>query len=167
MNRYLALSEIVLGVHLLFILWVALWTLVTWNRFFLRWAHIVSLVYSILLEVLPWPPCPLTILEQALEGRAGMNPYRGLFVLHYLDATVYPNVPQALLVACGVAVCLFKLGLYLRRFWRRQLETGNAGPLRGRPPWAPGGSLASLNCFSNGRAPALHARQRQECLRHA
>jgi hypothetical protein len=81
MSRYLALSEIVLGVHLLFILWVALGALVTWNRPFLRWVHIVSLVYSILIEVLPWPPCPLTILEQALEGRAGINPYRGPFVL--------------------------------------------------------------------------------------
>ena len=121
MSRYLALSEIVLGVHLLFILWVALGALVTWNRPFLRWVHIVSLVYSILIEVLPWPPCPLTILEQALEGRAGMNPYRGPFVLHYLDATVYPNIPQGLLVACGVAVCLFNLGLYARRFRRRQI----------------------------------------------
>ena len=116
----LVLSEIVLGTHLLFIMWVAFGVLVTWNRAFLRWVHIVSLVYSILIEVGPWP-CPLTILEQAQEGRAGMNPYRGPFVLHYLDATVYPNIPQALLVACGVAVCVFNLGVYVRRFRRRQI----------------------------------------------
>jgi hypothetical protein len=100
---------------------VALGTLLTRNRLFLRWVHIVSLVYSILIEVLPWPPCPLTILEQALEGRAGMNPYRGPFVLHSLDATVYPNIPQALLVTFGVAVCVFNLGLYVRRFRCRQI----------------------------------------------
>lgn len=121
MSPYLALSEIVLGVHLLFILWVTLGALVSWNRPFLRWIHIVSLVYGTLIEVLPWPPCPLTILEQALEDQAGMNPYRGPFLLHYLDATVYPDVPQTLLVACGVVVCLFNLGLYVRRFRHRQI----------------------------------------------
>ena len=120
MISYLVWSEIVLGMHLLFILWVAFGAFVTWNRPWLRWVHIVSLVYSILIEVGPWP-CPLTILEQALEGRAGMNPYRGPFVLHYLDATVYPNIPQSLLVACGVAVCVFNLVLYVRRFRRRQI----------------------------------------------
>jgi len=120
MSLYLVLSEIVLGMHLLFILWVAFGALATRNRAFLRWVHIVSLVYSILIEVAPWP-CPLTILEQALEGRAGMTPYRGPFVLHYLDATVYPNIPQSLLVACGVAVCVFNLGVYVRRFRHRQI----------------------------------------------
>lgn len=121
MSSYLALSETVLGLHLLFILWVAFGALVTWNRAFLRWVHIVSLVYSILIEVLPWG-CPLTILEQALERRAGMTPYQGPFVLHYLDATVYPDIPQTLLVVCGVAVCLFNLGVYVRRFRRRQIS---------------------------------------------
>ena len=121
MSSYLALSETVLGLHLLFILWVAFGALVTWNRAFLRWVHIVSLAYSILIEVLPWG-CPLTILEQALERRAGMTPYQGPFVLHYLDATVYPDIPQTLLVVCGVAVCLFNLGVYVRRFRRRQIS---------------------------------------------
>jgi len=31
--------------------------------------------------------------------RGGVSAYRGPFLLHYLDALVYPNIPSNLLVA--------------------------------------------------------------------
>jgi hypothetical protein len=36
--------------------------------------------------------CPLTALENWLEVRGGVSTYRGPFLLHYLDALVYPNL---------------------------------------------------------------------------
>jgi len=55
-------------------------------RFF---AGCISVLLSggILAELLPWP-CPLTLLENWLEGKAGIQPYEGGFLLHYLDKLV-------------------------------------------------------------------------------
>ncbi len=116
---YHALAVAVLVLHLLWIVWVIFGVLLTRRRRALRWFHIASLVYSIFIEVAPWPPCPLTVLEQWLEARGGVEPYHGPFLLHYLDALVYPDVPLTLLIACAVAVCAFNLGIYIYRYRRR------------------------------------------------
>lgn len=120
MNPYSIAAAGLLVLHLLFILWVAFGALVTRNRPLLRWVHIASLIYGILLEILDWS-CPLTPMENWLRGRAGIPMYRGGFLLHYLDALVYPDVPPSLLVLCAVAVCLFSLGIYAVRFRRRRV----------------------------------------------
>jgi hypothetical protein len=111
----------VLLLHLLWIVWVILGVLVTRHRPALRVFHIVSLLYSILSEVVPWPSCPLTFVEQWLEGRAGIVPYHGPFLVHYLEALIYPDIPETLLVGSAVAVCLFNLGVYVVRYRGRHL----------------------------------------------
>jgi hypothetical protein len=115
----LVLAIVVLAVHLLFILWVIAGALVTRRRRALRWLHIVSIVYGVLIEVLPWPPCPLTALEGWLEVHAGVTPYQGSFLVHYLGATVYPDIPVVWLVAGAVLACLFNLGVYGFRYYHR------------------------------------------------
>ena len=50
-----------------------------------------SLIYAIVIELVPWPPCPLTVVENWLEARAGIEPARGPFLVHVLDAIVYPD----------------------------------------------------------------------------
>ena len=119
MNIDLVLAGVVLGVHLLFILWVVGGILVVRRYPKLKWIHIGSLAYSIYIEVVPWPPCPLTVLEQILEERAGLAAYHGDFIVHYLDALVYPNVPLKLLVTLAVAVCAGNL-IYYVATWRRK-----------------------------------------------
>ena len=111
----------VLLLHLFFIVWVMLGTLVTRSRPLLRWLHLGSLVWGILVEVLPWP-CPLTSLESWLSNRAGTGSYQGGFLLHYLDALVYPDIPPGLLTVGGIAVCLLNFGIYTARFRRRQIS---------------------------------------------
>ena len=78
---------------------------------------IASLLYGMAIELGPWW-CPLTLLEQALLDRAGVVPYHEGFVIHYLQAVVYPDLSPVLLTWAGVAVCAFNLGVYARR-WRR------------------------------------------------
>jgi len=107
----------VLGLHLLFILWVVFGALVAFRRPLLRWAHITCLIWGILTELLPWP-CPLTLLENWLETQAGVMPYQGGFLLHYLDAVVYPNISATLLTIAGIVVCVLNLGLYVFSFAR-------------------------------------------------
>jgi hypothetical protein len=113
---YSALATAVLFLHALFILWVVFGALLTRSRPVLRWLHIASLVWGILTEVLPWP-CPLTLLENWLEGRAGIEPYQGGFLLHYLDKLVYPDISANVLTIAGVIVCVANLAFYAQQVW--------------------------------------------------
>ena len=118
MNFYHALAIAVLTLHLTWCAWVVFGWLFTRGRPVLRWSHIASLVYSIFIEIAP-VPCPLTLAEQWCESRAGITPYTQPFLVHYLEATVYPNVPLEVLIPVAVALCLILLGVYVRRFLRR------------------------------------------------
>jgi len=116
---YSALAAAILALHLLFILWIIFGAAVTRGRPILRGLHLGSLVWAILVEVLPWG-CPLTWAENWLEARAGVAPYQGGFLLHYLDALVYPKIPPSLLTLCGVGISVAILGFYAVRFRRRR-----------------------------------------------
>ncbi len=109
----------------MWIAWVIGGALFTRGRSWLRWFHIASLIYGVAIEIGPWP-CPLTVLEQHLETKAGMTAYQQTFLVHYLDAVVYPSVPEALLTWVGVAVCVANLTIYAVR-WRR-VAAGPAQP---------------------------------------
>jgi Protein of Unknown function (DUF2784) len=115
-DLYLAFATAVLFVHALFIVWVVFGAVVTRSRPILRWLHIVSLIWGILTELMPWP-CPLTLLENWLEQKAGVEPYQGGFLLHYLDKMVYPDISATALTAAGLLVCAFNLAIYGSRAW--------------------------------------------------
>lgn len=91
------------------------WT-VTRRRPVLRTLHIASLIYAIVIELLPWPPCPLTLAETCLQARADIEPARGPFLVRVLDGVVYPDLPQWLVIGGAVIVCVAILGVYLRRY---------------------------------------------------
>jgi hypothetical protein len=111
---YRAMAAGVLSVHVAYIAWVIFGAFLTRRRPRLAALHVATLVYGIVMEIFDlW--CPLTALENWLEARGGVAPYRGGFLLHYLDALVYPDVPANLLVAGAVIVCAFNLFIYLRR----------------------------------------------------
>ena len=85
----------------------------------MRWFDILSLIYMLLIENLPWP-CALTVAETRLEELAGIQPYHEPFLVHYLEQLIYPNVSQTLLTWCASAVCVAILGIYALRFLRRR-----------------------------------------------
>jgi hypothetical protein len=113
---YSALAVCVLLLHALFIVWVVFGAFVTRSRPILRWLHIASLVWGILTELMRWP-CPLTVLENWLESKAGVEPYQGGFLLHYMDKLVYPDISATVLTVAGVVVCALNLALYGRQLW--------------------------------------------------
>ncbi|MGH9564762.1 MAG: DUF2784 domain-containing protein [Candidatus Angelobacter sp.] len=120
---YLALAIIVLALHVAFILWVILGAFFTRARPVLCCLHIVSLVWGLLIEIFPWT-CPLTFAETWLERHAGVTPYQGGFLLHYLDALVYPDVPPLLLVVAAAAVVIANIVVYWRRWVRSARAAG-------------------------------------------
>lgn len=97
------------------------WT-VTRGRRVLRMLHIASLAYVIVIELLPWQLCPLAVAETRLEVRAGIEPAHGPFLVHVLNAIVYPDLPEWLVVGVAAVVCAAFLGVYLRRYLRRRVH---------------------------------------------
>ena len=118
---YSVLAISVLFLHAVFILWVVFGALLTRSRPILRWLHIGSLVWGILTELLPWR-CPLTVLENWLEAKAGVEPYQGGFLLHYLDKLVYPDISATVLTVAGVIICALNLVFYGRQIWIARLR---------------------------------------------
>ncbi|MCL6481547.1 MAG: DUF2784 domain-containing protein [Firmicutes bacterium] len=112
------LATAALWLHLFWLLWVICGWLLTPRRPLLRWLHIGSLLYGIVITVGPWP-CPLTLAEQHFQARAGQAGYEESFLEHYLDRLVYPNVPTTWLTWGGVGVCSGILLLYLWRYRHR------------------------------------------------
>jgi|SRR5215470_8916517 Protein of Unknown function (DUF2784) len=113
------LAEAVLFLHLLWCGWVLLGWTVTQRRRLLRTLHIASLIYAIVIQLVPWPPCPLSVVEAWLDARAGIEPAHGPFLVRVLNAVVYPDLPDWLVVGCAVLVCVAVLLVYLRRYHRR------------------------------------------------
>ena len=121
LNLYPALAVSVLFLHVLFILWVVFGAFLTRSHPILRWLHVGSLVWGILTELLPWP-CPLTVLENWLEGNAGVEPAQGGFLLHYLDKLVYPDISSTMLTIAAVIICSLNLAFYGRQIWIARLR---------------------------------------------
>ncbi len=111
---YRAMATSVLSLHAAYIAWVIFGAFFTRGRPWLAALHVATLVYGVIIEIFAfW--CPLTALEKWLEVRGGVSAYRGSFLLHYLDAVVYPTIPPNLLIAGAVAVCVLNLWIYT---WR-------------------------------------------------
>ena len=108
---------LILVLHLAWILWVIFGAFWTRGHRWLTAFHIASLLWGIVVETGPWP-CPLTLTENWLEQRAGLVPWRGSFMLHYLNGIVYPDLSWRLLTLCGVTVCTVNLAVYGWRLWR-------------------------------------------------
>lgn len=105
----------VLSLHAAYIAWVAFGAFFTRGRPRLAALHVATLVYGMIIEIFGlW--CPLTALEEWLEVRGNVPAYYSPFLLHYLDAVVYPDISPNLLTAGAVAVCILNLWIYIRRF---------------------------------------------------
>lgn len=105
---------LILLAHLVWIVLVIFGALFTRGRPFWTTVHVLALVWGVMVEAGPWS-CPLTLAEQYFEAKAGMAAWQGSFLLHSLDAIVYPNVSSWVVTVVGVAVCALNLAIYL---WR-------------------------------------------------
>ena len=87
---YRALADLVVTLHLGFVLFVVFGGLLVtrWPR--LVWIHIPAAVWGAAIEYTGWI-CPLTPLENSLRVRGGEAGYAGGFIEHYLLPTLYPQ----------------------------------------------------------------------------
>jgi hypothetical protein len=118
-------AALILTFHLAWLVLVIFGAFWTSHRLVWSAIHILALLWGIVVEVSPWP-CPLTLAEQYFESRAGWSEYHGSFLLHYLDAIVYPNLPRWIVTSAGVAVCALNLVVYCWRLRKGQIFTSKS-----------------------------------------
>ena len=116
-----AFADIVLIVHLAFVLFVVLGGLLAlrWPR--LSWLHLPAAVWGAFVEF-TGHVCPLTPLENSLLARGGEAGYSGGFIDHYIVALLYPDglgrSTQAAIGALMIALNVVLYGVLLRRLKR-------------------------------------------------
>jgi hypothetical protein len=125
---YRALAELILALHLVFVLFVVLGGLLVlrWPR--TAWLHIPAAIWGVLIEYTGWI-CPLTPLENSLRERGGEAGYSGGFIEHYIQPLLYPaGLTRSTQVVLGSVVLLLNLAAYtiaLSRRRRRELPASD------------------------------------------
>ena len=98
-------ADLLVLVHLAFILFVALGGLLVlrWPR--LAWLHLPAALWGALVELDGSIVCPLTPWENALRLAAGESGYGGGFIEHYIVPLIYPpGLTRAMQLWLGAAV---------------------------------------------------------------
>ena len=109
---YQTLSDIVVLVHFLFIVFVLLGGLLALRWRWMPWVHVPSAVWGAVIELCGWI-CPLTPLEQWLRQAGGERAFSGGFVEHYILPIVYPaGLARPIQIALGVVVVALNLAIY-------------------------------------------------------
>ena len=117
---YRVLADVVLVLHLCFVLFVVLGGLLAlrWPR--LAWVHVPVALYGALIEFAGFV-CPLTPLENYLRRRGGEAGYAGGFIDHYIMATLYPQgLTRKAQLILGVAVLAINAAIYAVWWLRRR-----------------------------------------------
>jgi hypothetical protein len=93
--EYQVLANLVLMVHLAFVLFAVLggFLVLRWRS--LAWIHVPAFLWGTLIELTGWV-CPLTPLENWLREKGWGLVYRTGFIEHYLLPLLYPaaHVPD-------------------------------------------------------------------------
>lgn len=106
------LADIVVGLHLAFVVFVIGGGLLVlrWPR--VAWAHVPAAAWGAIVEFTGWP-CPLTPLENWLRQRAGSSGYSGDFVARYLLPVLYPDaLTRELQMFLGLSVIALNVAVY-------------------------------------------------------
>jgi len=129
------LADLVVLIHLAFVIFVVLGGLLGLKWRWVIWLHLPAAIWGAMIEFGGWI-CPLTPLENWLRYQGGEEGYVGGFIQHYLVPVLYPDgLTRGIQIVLGVAVILFNLIVY----WQiiRQARSGRSG----RPPCRPMGGV--------------------------
>lgn len=119
---YRLAADLVLLIHLAFILYMVLGGFLTWRWPRTAFVHLPVAAYGVAISLMGWI-CPLTPLEDRLRRQAGAAGLEGSFIEHYVLFVIYPpgltpTVQVILATLLGVVTTVAYGGLWLRQ--RRQ-----------------------------------------------
>jgi len=125
---YGLLADLLVLVHLGFVLFVVLGGLPVLRWPWLAWLHLPAAAWGAWIELSGWI-CPLTPLENDLRHLAGEAGYHGGFIEHYLLRLLYPEglTRQDQLVLAGI-VTVINLAAYAVLLLRRRRAPGGRRP---------------------------------------
>lgn len=111
---YHLLANLVLLLHLGFILFVVLGGLAVARRPRLAWLHLPCVAWGAAVELLGWY-CPLTPLENHILRMAGETGYGGDFINRYLLLGIYPQgLTREIQIGLGLGALTLNGVIYYR-----------------------------------------------------
>jgi hypothetical protein len=127
---YPLLADLVVGVHLAFVVFVVLGGLLVmkWPR--LIWIHLPAVLWGVAIELFGWI-CPLTPLENWLRHKGGEENYQFDFVAHYLLPMLYPEgLTRSSQLALGTLVLAVNVAIYGWVFRQRKVQRFNSSTVQ-------------------------------------
>jgi hypothetical protein len=116
-------ADLILLLHLAFVLFVIFGGLLLWYRRAFAWLHLPMALWGAAVNIASWP-CPLTPLEKHYRQLAGQSGYEGGFVEHYIAPLIYPEaLTSDLGLTVGVTVIVWNGAIYAT-WWRRARRAG-------------------------------------------
>lgn len=116
-------ADLVLLLHLAFIIFVIFGGLLTLYHRLFAWLHIPTALWGAVVNLASWQ-CPLTPLENHYRILAGQSGYQSGFVEHYIAPLVYPSgISGDPGLTIGIAVIMWNglvYGLLLYRHQRKK-----------------------------------------------
>jgi len=114
---YAFAAVLVLAFHLGFVLFVVFGAVLVLRRPRLAWLHLPAAAWGVFIE-LTGRGCPLTLLENLLRLRAGLEGYAGGFLEHYILWLLYPHglTRTVQFVLAGAVLAIN--GVLYARIWR-------------------------------------------------
>lgn len=109
---YPFLANLVLVVHLAFVLFVLFGGLLTLKWWWIAWLHLPAAVWGAVVEFTGWI-CPLTPLENWLRAQDGETSSSSDFIAQYLLPVLYPgDLTQGIQLLLGTVVVVLNAIIY-------------------------------------------------------
>lgn len=116
---YRVLADVVLLLHLVFIVFALAGGLLAFRYRWMPWLHLPALAWGAFVEF-TGRTCPLTPLENHLRTAGGAAGYEGGFIEHYLLPLIYPAaLTRELQWTLGTGLVAFNLAVYFL-LWRKR-----------------------------------------------
>lgn len=116
---YLILADIVVLIHLVFIIFVILGGLLCFKWRNILWLHVPAFIWGAAIEF-SGGICPLTPLENWLRYSGGREIYSSGFIEHYIIPVIYPdmltrNMQTAFgILALTINACIYAFMIYYK-----------------------------------------------------
>ena len=121
---YPLLADLVLIVHLTFVIFVLCGGLLVLRWRWIAWLHLPAAVWGAIVEFTGWI-CPLTPLENWLRSQGGGTSYRSDFIAQYLLPVLYPgDLTRNLQLLLGTVVIVLNVAVYWL-IWRMQARAAS------------------------------------------
>ena len=125
---YLVLADIVVLIHLAFIVFALLGAVLAIRWPVVLWIHLPMAIWGALVEFSGWI-CPLTPLENWLRLQGGASKYPGDFLAHYILPILYPvGLTRKVQIILGAVVVVVNLSIYGYIFYRYRQMRRNRQP---------------------------------------